>query len=212
MHVGYGAILLGFCGGQRNSFPDQLKFPATPESTRSDRVAGGKAGIARSRRAGRRPTHACSRSARAHNSASRRCAAAVRSSRRTSHQPISRAVTTVATRAAKSQVNLATNAAAISNKINGMAHHLLSRRRVVGDNDENHSSSGAGSGCGSTGSGCGRHALKARSMSASLIRHVRPTFTPVNPPERDWRATQRSGSSIPAPSRPQIISVASARE
>jgi hypothetical protein len=29
VHVGYGAILPGFCGGQRNSFPDQLKFPAT---------------------------------------------------------------------------------------------------------------------------------------------------------------------------------------
>jgi hypothetical protein len=30
VHVGYGAMLLEFCGGQPNSFPDRLKFPATP--------------------------------------------------------------------------------------------------------------------------------------------------------------------------------------
>jgi len=38
---GTGAVLLEFCGGQRNSFPDELNFPSDPESTRSDRVAGG---------------------------------------------------------------------------------------------------------------------------------------------------------------------------
>ena len=42
VHVGYGAVLLEFCGGQRNSFPDELKFPSDPESTRSDRVADTK--------------------------------------------------------------------------------------------------------------------------------------------------------------------------